>query len=95
MMATELERERDALERSAADIAAGHERIERQHALIAEMRAKGLGVAEGERLLALLGETLAQWEQHHEMIAARIAYLEGKQGATPAAPVSREPGRVA
>lgn len=84
-MATELEREREALEKAGADIAEGQDRIDRQAALIAEMRSKGLDTAEGERLLTLLGDTLAHWEKHREMIVERISYLEGKSGArTPA-----------
>lgn len=93
-MATELEREREALEEADGDLAEGQDRVDRQAALIAEMRAKGLDTAEGERLLKLLGETLWHWEQHREMIVERIAYLEGKSGAGPA-PVSPQPGGVA
>lgn len=89
-MVTELERERAALERSFVDIAEGQERIDRQLALVAGMQARGFDTGEGERLLALLGETLSQWELHHEMIVARIAYLEGRYGATPDAPGSRK-----
>lgn len=92
MVATELERERDALEKSGNDIAEGQNRIDRQIKLIADLRAKGLDTGEGERLLALLGDTLTHWEQHHEMIVERIAYLEAKHAAASAAAKPSQPG---
>lgn len=78
-MSAELERERQALTKADTDIAEGQERMGRQVALIARMRLKEIDPGEGERLLALLGETLSQWEQHRVLIVERIAYLEGKE----------------
>lgn len=75
-MNSELERERRDLAKSEIDLAEGQQRIDRQVALIAQMRTRGFDASEGERLLELLRDTLAGWQLHHGLIVDRIAYLE-------------------
>lgn len=80
----ELLFERRALAKADVDIDRGTERLRRQEAVLADLRARGCETDGAERLLALLGETLSQWRSHRELIVQRIDYLEVK--TTPGGP---------
>ncbi|HVL74047.1 MAG TPA: hypothetical protein VM434_19410 [Beijerinckiaceae bacterium] len=77
-LAIELARERAHLVMAERDIAAGEARVRAQAALIATLRDRGQDTMGAARLLETLEETLAQWRCHRDLIAARIAYLEGR-----------------
>lgn len=78
----DLAMERQHLTKADSDIAEGEERIARQVELMAGLRHKGHGAAEGERLLETLRQTLQSWRNHRETILRTIARLEGRDGVS-------------
>jgi hypothetical protein len=77
--AEELKAEKALLVKSEIDIARGRQRLRHQQNLLLELQADGHDTRQAERLVELMKETLAEWERHHVMIEARIAYLESVQ----------------
>ena len=75
---SELARERAVLVKADLDIAQGRARLDRQAALVHEIRGRGEDQWEAERLLALLRDTLAQWENHRTLILRRIDDLAAR-----------------
>lgn len=75
----EIAEERATLVRAGRNIADGQIRMRKQRDLLDRMRARRLDTREAERFAHNLGETLEQWERHHEMIVKRLTYLEGQR----------------
>jgi hypothetical protein len=73
----ELAFERIQLAKADLDIEQGRYRYSNQQSLLDAMRANGFDTRQAERLVDLLGETLVEWENHRDLINARIAHLEG------------------
>ena len=65
--------EREHLSKAERDITEGEARITRQMLLIDRMRRDGHDVAEAERLLLTLRETLAAWQAHRDHILRELA----------------------
>ena len=77
-MQSELDRERATLVKADRDIAQGQARLDRQATLLREIDVRGEDTGEAERLLALLRDTLAQWEDHRTLILQRIDDLAAR-----------------
>ncbi|CCE06125.1 conserved hypothetical protein [Bradyrhizobium sp. STM 3843] len=75
----ELRDEEDQLRKSDADIAAGWTRLLRQECLLRDLKVAGKPFQEAERLVALLRDTLTEWERHRTLIEQRIAYLRERR----------------
>ena len=74
--ALELKAERDLLIKAEADIEQGWGRLRNQEELLTHMQASGQNTREAERLVALLKQTLIEWERHRVLIERRIAHLQ-------------------
>ena len=72
----ELAFERIQLEKADVDMEQGLKRYLNQQDLVAELQLRGQDTGQAERLVELLGQTLAQWECHRNLILQRIDYLE-------------------
>ena len=72
----ELAFERIQLTKADIDIEQGLKRYLNQQDLVAELQFRGQDTRQAERLVELLGQTLAQWECHRNLILQRIDHLE-------------------
>ena len=64
--------EREHLAKAERDIAEGERRITKQTLLIEKLREDGHDVAEAEKLLQTLQETLTEWEAHRDEILREL-----------------------
>lgn len=64
------------LARATQLIAEGEERTLRQRTLIEDLRARGVSSLDGDRLLAMLQQTLAIWQAHRCLVEDTIARLD-------------------
>jgi hypothetical protein len=74
--AEELRREQDLLVKSELDIEQGWARLRGQQDLVDQLQGSGRDIAQAERLVNLLKQTLIEWERHRRLIEQRVAYLE-------------------
>lgn len=68
----DLEAERRHLAKAEHDIADGEMRVSRQILLIEELRRDGHDIAQAERYLGILRDTLATWYDHRDLIMHEI-----------------------
>ncbi|MCK1419291.1 hypothetical protein IVB14_29895 [Bradyrhizobium sp. 180] len=72
----QLDSERRHLTKANEDIEEGSKRIRDQEDRVRELMAGGHDAGEAERLVALLKQTLTEWERHRVLIEERVAYLQ-------------------
>ena len=75
---SQLVNERQQLAKAVQHIELGWARFRRQEHALDELRAHGRDTVEAERLQGLTSRMLIEWERHRQLIAERIAYLEGE-----------------
>jgi len=74
----QLRIEQSALVKAAVDIAEGQIRLHDQEVRLDRLRHAGHDIRQAERLVALFGQILEQWEQHQALIRQRIVYLQDR-----------------
>jgi len=79
----QLRIEQSALVKAAVDIADGQNRLCDQQGRLDRLRHAGHDVRQAERLVALFGQILEQWEQHQTLIRQRIVYLQRQAAPSP------------
>jgi hypothetical protein len=72
----DLETEKENLAKANRDISEGEDRIARQTELVERLRRSGHSVAQAERLLDTLHQTLQSWRDHRDEILRTITRLE-------------------
>jgi len=72
----QLQAERALLIKSDNDIEEGRKRLLHQQQLLSDLKAGGHDIAQAERLVLLLEQTLDAWIRHRVLIEERVAYLE-------------------
>jgi hypothetical protein len=71
----EIRAEELQLHKATADVSAGQARLRNQECLLAGMAGRSRATAPAERLVALLRDSLIEWERHRVLIEQRLAYL--------------------
>jgi hypothetical protein len=74
--AEQLRAEKALLLRADSDIEQGCRRLRNQQDLLLKLQAAGHQTTQAVRLVAVLQQTLVQWERHRMLIEERVAYLE-------------------
>jgi len=75
----EIRAEERQLRKAEADIVAGRMRLRTQDRLLARLTDCGAATLEAERLVALMRDSLAEWERHRALIEQRLVYLEARR----------------
>jgi len=81
-LALELASEKRLLLKADADIEAGRGRLHRQQGLLNALRNAGHNTVEAERLVALMTDTLVEWERHRDLMQYRVNDLERRTFAS-------------
>ena len=73
--AEELRQEQALLVKAALDIEQGWGRLRNQQDLVDQLQSAGRDSQQAERLVALMKQTLVEWERHRRLIEQRVAHL--------------------
>lgn len=71
----QLDAEQRLLVKADKDIEEGWQRIRNQEDRVRELMAAGHETGQAERLVALLRQTLIEWERHRTLIEQRVNFL--------------------
>jgi hypothetical protein len=76
--AEELRQEQALLVKAELDIEQGWGRLRNQQDLVDQLQGAGRDTAQAERLVALMKQTLVEWERHRRLIEQRVAHLQNE-----------------
>lgn len=74
--AEELRQEQALLVKAELDIEQGWGRLRNQQDLVDQLQDAGRDTVQAERLVALMKQTLVEWERHRRLIEQRVAHLQ-------------------